>query len=248
MGIGVKNGLLFSLIAALPIWGVESYVNNATLKKTGKFKGNFIQDLVAAQEGILRPKNMVWTKALLKPIPTFLTSVAGTALIGISAGMALGPWFVGHAANRFEEVKKAKEEARQGLFQPKPPTLRQRLKLAKPPITKPHQAYQQLLDKELNSQHAFKEGATAVLLLKMLPALAPMAMVLALCGIRNRQLGKKIPSEVWQALDQFKLIDNLKLLIQPVFLVKTAALPIMGGFIAQQTIPWIRQQLGIDPP
>ncbi len=247
MGIGVKNGLLFSLIAALPIWGVESYVNNAARKKTGELKGNLIQELVILTERARRPHNMVWSKALLKPMPTFLTSVAGTALIGISAGMALGPWFVGQAASRFEEVKKAKEEARQGRFQPKPPTLRQRLKLAKPPITNPDQAYQQLLDKELNSQHAFKEGATAVLLLKMLPALAPMAAVLALCGIRNRQLGKKIPSAVWQALDQFKLIDNLKLLIQPVFLVKTAALPIMGGFIAQQTIPWIRQQLGIDP-
>lgn len=232
--VGMKNGLIFSLLAGIPIWGIEY-----KFKKT-----NFIQDLLVPIEQAFRSGNKEWTEALKKPTANFISSLTGTALIGVTAGAFLGSWIVSRTKKRLVEINQVAQEQQQGTFQPKTLSWKQKLGLEEPPVEKPNDAYQNLLQNNLNSGHAFKQGALAVLFCKVLPALVSTAIFFAGIGTAKLMGKQQLINALFQTLN-LEEKEFVRLMFHPVVLAKTAALPIMGGFIAQQTVPWMRNQLGI---
>jgi hypothetical protein len=142
------------------------------------------------------------------------------------------------------ELNQVSEAQRQGTFQPKVLTLKQRLGLDEKPVEKPTEAYQDLLENNLNTGHAFKQGTLAVLLCKVLPSLLGLACLLGGAGAA-KLMGKQ--QVINFCLKHMNLTEKeaVNLVFHPVVIAKTLALPVMGGFIAQQTVPWMRKQLGL---
>lgn len=237
--LGIKNGLIFGALASLPIWGIEQ-----AFKKNGHQEGNLIQQLVTLTELSCRPENQLkWSKKLAekieKPIYSFLTSAAGTMTVGLITGGTLGWWGVKHIKDKLLDINQMKTEQQNGTFQPKPLTIAQRLGLSKKPTNNPDQDYQDLLQNNLNPNQAFKQGAYDVAMFKVGPAVLSLGTIGGFWG-----LSKAFGFNTFMNPQQFKKI--MAATFHPVFIAKLVAMPIIGGLIAKQTVPWAKQQLGID--
>ncbi len=227
---GMKNGLIFGVLGGLPIWGVEKYFKS----------GNFLQQLAQAVEIQVHPDNLRVTKLLGSSRYNFMASIGGTALVGITAGGALGWWMVSRVRNRLIDIYNTQQEQRQGIFKTAPLSWKQKLGIDEMPVSNPIQAYQEMLRSDLNESQAFQNGMKAVFYFKVLKGLLPLSLLVGCAGVA-KLTGNKVLLEIFGN----GLNDFIKTLFHPVVLAKMTAIPIIGGFIARQTVPWMRQQLGI---
>lgn len=248
--IGMKYGLMFGALASLPIWKIEQH----WCKKTGQQESNnLIVQLLKLGEQIKHPGvhpsklplSSKLTSKMEKPLVSFLTSAAGTGLVGVLTGGTLGWWGVKHIKSKLVDINEMKEAQQAGTFQPKPLTLAQRLGLSKKPTNNPDQDYQTLLQTNLNTAQAFRHGAYDVAIFKALPGVLPIATI---CGYYGLSKKFKFTNKLAWLTDNPKFWQAAKLTIHPVFIAKLAALPIIGGLIARQTVPWVKEQLQISEP
>lgn len=230
---GIKNGLIFGLLGGLPLAGLEH------LSKTPHF-------LKAMTEAI-RPSKLYphlqyskWNKFLNSTSGHLISTMSSLSLLGAFAGGTLGWWMIGHVKDRLLEINQVKQAQAQGTFMPKNLTLAQRLGLAEKPVDDPEQAYQDLLANGLNPAHAFQQGVKDVLILKVIKGAIPLALLAGFMTLAGRG---SLGSLVYISKAQSKsLVTSM---VHPVVLAKMAALPIIGGFIAQKFVPWMRSELGI---
>ena len=238
---GLTSGALFSLIASVPIWLIEKMKKDESLI-------HMLSRLIEAPIMQFKGSTELKFTNRIAAWPHFAQSMGSTVLIGLMAGSALGPWIVNTAKKKLVDINQMKTEQQQGTFQPKPLTVLQTLGLQKKPSNDPAQDYQDLLQDNLSTAHAFKQGATTVLLAKVIPGLLSLGGTLA-CVYGVRRWGSDALKKSIQGMSiEGKTIEEYlkKTMLHPVVLAKMAALPIMGGFIAQQTVPWMKRQIGIE--
>ena len=227
---GMKHGLMFGVLGGFPIWGVEKYFKS----------GNFLQQLAQTIESQVHPDNLKVTKLLGSSRYNFMASIGGTVLVGITAGGALGWWLVSRVRNRLIDIYNTQQEQRQGIFKTAPLSWKQKWGLDEMPVSNPIQAYQEMLRSDLNESQAFQNGMKAVFYFKVLKGLLPLSLMVGCAGVA-KLTGNKVMLEIFGNW----LNDFVKTIFHPVVLAKMTAIPIIGGFIAKQTVPWMRQQLGI---
>ncbi len=221
MAEGLKSGLIFTLLAAAPIYWIE--------KKTGQLP--FLTGLIHV--GTTAPSAAMIAKWSSNP-SRVMTSVGGTALIGFFGGMGLGWWVSHRVKGRIEEINEARQAMRQGTFQVKKPTLFQKLRLSEPSITDPESAAQTLVNHDLSPGGAFQNWAYLTAVLKLVPATFTSAVGgLLILGLKRAQ--PEVGQLYW---DLFKTAWK-----NPLLWIKSTALPLMGGFIGSMMVPWMRQQV-----
>ncbi len=238
---GLKSGALFSLIAGVPIWLIEKFRNDESLI-------HMLSKVIEAPIRRFKGSDELKFTDRIAALPHFAQSMGSTVLIGLMAGSALGPWIVSSTKKKLIDINQMKTDQQQGTFKPKRLSVLQALGLQKKPSNDPDQDYQNVLQNNLNSDHAFKQGATTVLLAKVIPGLASLGLTLA-CIYGTRRWGSDAVKTQLQHMSPAgqKIEEYLKeTMLHPVMLAKMAALPIMGGFIAQQTVPWMKRQIGIE--
>jgi len=258
--IGLKYGLIFGSLGALPIWGIEKGVSKVSkeraekeAKKLGiepnfKPQPNFIQQLVLIGEQARGSVDMKWSKKLATKMEenlaySYLGSAAGTVMVGAITGGTLGWWSVKHIKDKLNDINKMKNEQQAGVFQPKRPTMAQRLGLAKPPTNDPEQDYQNLLQTNLDQTHAFKNGAYDVAMVKVLPGVGFLALLGSYLGYAK---WRGINNEITKMVSLPQVNESVKAMFHPVLLAKLLAIPALGGLIAKQIVPWAKGQLNIS--
>jgi|GEM_PF-2752744 len=264
---GLKSGLLFSALVALPLFGIEHLLGKTMIKK--KFIKDYhqpgfdLRNANLAGENLLanfsqfieraihmqselsgNPKDLAWTRKFINQykIPA---SIASTSAICLMAGAGLGAWLISRTRKRLVEINEVQQQQNNGTFKPKPTTLLQRLGLSEKPVVNPNQSYQDLLQTHLSTTHAFKQVALAVLLFKTIPglfgAVFPFGVYYGLKSVGKAQF-------IDRGIEKCNLTFNQVVIstFHPVLLAKMAALPVIGGMIAVQTVPWMRKQLGLQ--
>lgn len=263
---GIKSGLLCSAIAALPLFGLEHFLGRMMIKKNKiedyHQSGFDLRNANLAGENLLAnvaqfieprlylksertgsPKELIWTRKLISQykIPA---SIASTTAIFAVAGAGLGAWLISRTRNRLIEINKVKQQQSNGTFKPVPLNILHRLGLSEKPITNPDQSYQDLLQNHLSKANAFKQAVIAVLLCKTSPAVVssifPFGIYYALKAMGKAQFCDRTLEKYSIKFSQLVIST-----FHPVLLANMAALPLIGGMIAVQTVPWMRKQLGL---
>lgn len=230
---GIKNGLIFGLLGGLPLAGLEH------LSKTPHFL-KAMTEAFRPLEHYPHLQYSKWNKFLNSTSGHLISTMSSLSLLGAFAGGTLGWWMIGHVKDRLLEINQVKQAQAQGTFTPKKLTLAQRIGLAEKPVDDPEQAYQDLLANGLNPSHAFQQGVKDVLILKVIKGAIPLSLLAGFMFLAGRgSLGSLVQ------LSKAQSKSMLTSLVHPVVLAKMAALPIIGGFIAQKFVPWMRTELGI---
>lgn len=230
MQVGLKSGLIAGLLGGVPIWAIERWVKEP----------NFIQQIVQGYEQVARPNNMKWTQKLMRY--SLAPSLICTALVGAGTGTLLGGWMVHQTQKKLLEIHEVKQAQQQGTFTPKVPTPFQKLGLASMPVENPDMAFKDMLQQDLDDKQAFWNGAKTVLLAKVIPGLFGLGISLAFLMAMRKFASRDEITKI--ALKPFDPL--MKLPFQPVLIAKLFAFPIIGGFIAKQIVPWMKEQLGLQ--
>ena len=236
---GVQNGAIFGLLGALPLYGIEKLAES-------KHFLHQMTDLAFPPQvkPEFNPRYNNWITFMKRP-GVHLASTAGSLLlISTIAGGTLGWWMISRVRDRLVDIDRVRREQAAGTFTPEKLNLMQRMGLARKPVDDPDEAYQDLLDKDLNPAHAFQQGVKDVLILKVVKGLIPLGLILGVIALtRGGSLGA-------MSRDMGQQMENItKAFFHPVVLAKMAALPIIGGFIAKKFVPWMRAELDIkDTP
>lgn len=232
-GAGTLYGGLFGGLVGLPLFALER-----------GFKHNSMTEILKLYQAQLgsTPKLEQCIKKLSSPMGHCASSVLTVGILGMCAGSVLGPWMAHRINNRLKEINDAKQQQSQGLWQPKPPNLMQKLGLADKPVENPDQDYQDLLNNYLNPDKAFTQGAVDVFKLKVLKGALPLGVMMGV-GVYS----KKNPAFFGEAIAQ-QMAGLLRQCSQPIFWAKLAALPVVGGLIAQKIVPQMREKLNIQNP
>lgn len=231
---GLKSGLIFAGLGAFPIWLIEKITEPSLIEEAVRNLDPLILQLGWSKSSL--------SDKLQRPVYSFLASLCSTSFIGITGGAALGAWMISRIKKRLSAINQAKTEQQQGVFVPKSPNWLQKIGLAHPPIQDSNQAFQDLLKKDLDPSQAVKNGAITALLVKVIPSYLSLFGLHALFSLTKMQLPpfyKAVMEQTSQSIS--------KVLFNPALLIKTAALPLMAGFIAKDLVPWTRSQLGIAP-
>jgi hypothetical protein len=140
--VGLKYGLIFGALGALPIWGIEKWSKEPSLIQQLLFMGEKLsQGKIECNPADLRLSGKL-LKMVENPLLSFGISAAGTCMVGAITGATLGWWNVKHIKEKLTDINTMKQEQQAGTFQPKPLTLMQRLGLTKKPTNNPDQDYQ----------------------------------------------------------------------------------------------------------
>jgi hypothetical protein len=232
-GVGALYGGLFGGLVGLPLFGIERLCEHNSMAEVFT---------MFEQQGIGKDFCSKMIPKVSSKIGHCTSSVLTVGLLGMGAGAVLGPWMAHRVNNRLKDINEAKQQQAQGLWQPKRPNLMQKLGLADKPVDNPDQDYQDLLNNNLNPDKAFTQGAIDVLKLKVVKAAIPLSIFMGI-GLYAR----KNPSYFGSILTQ-QLAITMRQFSQPIFWAKLAALPVVGGLVAQKMVPQMREKLNIDGP
>lgn len=222
---------MFSVLAAPLIYGLERWQGTPTLLE---YNLEFIERCFKGKS-----KPLIWSKPLMRNTLTHvLSSAAGTMMVGTTAGAAMGIWIVKRTNARLQEIQQCLNAQKQGNFTPKPINWLHQLGLAEQPVTDPQKAYQELMNVELNRDKAFSKWASLIAMLKLVPliltTLVSWLVLLALPKTTNSVLVKQLET-------------SLKSSVHFAMIAKLMALPVIGGLIARDIVPWIKKQIQSQP-
>ncbi len=219
--------MIFSVLVSPLIYGLERWQGTPTLLEQNV---EFIERCFKGKKSPL-----IWSKPLTRNAFThLLSSVTGTLLVGTTAGAAMGIWIVKRTRSRLNEIQQRLSAQQQGNDTPKPLNLLHKLGIAEKPVTDPQKAYQELMTEELDRDKAFTKWASLIAMMKVVP----LAMSMLAYWIILKTLPK-----TWDSVVIKQAQTALKSSLHFAMIAKVLALPIVGGLIAQNIVPWIKKQV-----